>query len=125
LRYTRERVEEQFNDPESVFILAETEGSIVGSIFTTVSSSIMTEQYTDNQKFIIIDTVGKFSAVSVPKLWGKRGIGKKLVRAAEEYTLEVAERKLDEERKSGGIRYKLIVDMEMGVINLRRDLFPW
>jgi hypothetical protein len=69
---------------------------------------------------LIIQVVGKFSAVSVPVRNGKRGIGKALVRAAEQKVQSIAQQRLAllEGWKGSAL-------LQMGVINLRRDLFPW
>lgn len=75
--------------------------------------------------------MGHFSAVSVPEKFGKRGIGKSLVQAAEQQLiieLGHKENELQEVSSSfDGIpsRVDVNVSMEMGVINLRTDLFPW
>lgn len=58
--------------------------------------------------------------MSVPTRFEKRGIGKALVRAAENQLLKVAQ-----EEHSTCPTSKLLVHMEMGVINQRTDLFPW
>lgn len=63
---------------------------------------------------------GKFSAVSVPNHFAKRGIGKTLVKAAENQLIELAKREHDSRPGT-----TLVVNMEMGVINQRKDLFPW
>lgn len=57
---------------------------------------------------------GKFSAVSVPAKNGKRGIGKALVQAAENKVKMIAQQAQVKQ-----------AFLEMGVINLREDLFPW
>ncbi len=62
----------------------------------------------------VIQTVGKFSAVSVPTKNEKRGIGKAMVKAAEEKIKALGQQAGSKE-----------VSLEMGVINLRTDLFPW
>ena len=59
--------------------------------------------------------VGKFSAVSVPAQFSKRGLGSALVAAAEGYL-----KLLLKEAK-----HCTCARMEMGIINVRRDLFPW
>lgn len=59
-------------------------------------------------------TTGKFSAVSVPSQFARRGIGQELVRAAEQRTLALA-------RAHGSTRCTL----EMSVVNVRPDLFSW
>lgn len=65
--------------------------------------------------------IGKFSAVSVPTRFEKRGIGKALVKAAEAQLQEIAQQELSK-METPKI---LVVHMEMGVINQRKDLFPW
>jgi GNAT superfamily N-acetyltransferase len=69
---------------------------------------------------ILTQVTGKFSAVSVPAQFEKRGIGKALVKAAEEQLMEIA-------KNEHAIRPNsdLAISMEMGVINQRKDLFPW
>ena len=66
----------------------------------------------------ILKAIGHFSAVSVPSKFGRKGIGKMLVKAAEEYLLEWAGK---EHQADANLR----VVMEMGVVDLRTDLFPW
>jgi hypothetical protein len=61
--------------------------------------------------------VGKFSAVSVPAQFAKRGLGVALVAAAEEYLVRTL---LPQQA-----RHCSSARMEMGVINVRHDLFPW
>lgn len=68
---------------------------------------------------------GKFSAVSVPTKFGKQGIGKALVTGAESKLVEIAQEQLLIKKSAGDDGIKLSVVMEMGVINLRTDLFPW
>lgn len=54
--------------------------------------------------------------MSVPPRFSNRGIGKKLVSAAESHILHLAQ-------AHGSVVTKAV--MEMGVINQREDLFPW
>ena len=67
----------------------------------------------------------------MPSQFEKKGIGKKLVKAAEEHLLEVAQHQFacaQKDRQASSESSKLIsliVNMEMGVINQRADLFPW
>lgn len=63
--------------------------------------------------------IGKFSAVSVPPKYEKRGIGKALVKGAENKVLEIA-RDLQKQESQD-----VHAALQMGVINLRKDLFPW
>lgn len=71
-------------------------------------------------KLIII---GKLSAVAVAKVYSRKGVGKRLVKAAED-TLKT---KALEEIKLQALdnQDKLECRMEVGVINARHDLFKW
>lgn len=126
LRFTLDRVQSQICEKGSVFIVAECDHVIVGSIFVHVCIDTNVESAYTGKDFIVVDTIGKFSAVSVPKKWEKRGIGKKLVSAAERHARDCGLEYLEVSKRDNpeGL-YKLSVDMEMGVINLRKDLFPW
>ena len=100
LRFTAAAVDELMSAPRSVFIVAVSpDGAVRGSIH--LEWQVEEEQ-----------TVGHFSAVSVLRAFEKQGVGRGLVRAAEEYLLA-----LDCAATS--------VVIEMGVINLRADLFPF
>ena len=75
-----------------------------------------------------IVTTGKFSAVSVLNSWGKKGIGKSLVSQAESYTMKMSKQFYDQkikENEADCTNYSSSTFIEMGVINLREDLFPW
>jgi hypothetical protein len=64
----------------------------------------------------------------VPEKFGKQGIGKTLVQAAEAKLKNIAAAEFLEFTKTVDTLTKtpnLEVKMEMGVINLRKDLFPW
>lgn len=65
--------------------------------------------------------------MSVPSKYGKRGIGKALVQSIESQLADIAQKELDALLASDAtICYvALDVNMEMGVINQRKDLFPW
>lgn len=69
--------------------------------------------------------VGKFSAVSVPEKFGKRGIGKALVKGVENKLIEIVKVEQETVERSTGTAPAVSVHVEMGVINLRTDLFPW
>ena len=108
-RFTISDVEEHMRNSNSLFLIASSEaepGRIVGSILMNWTSSISNNFET---------FVGHFSAVSVPPAFAKRGIGKKLVQTAEQKLLEISTKST--------LPSKVV--MEMGVINLREDLFPW
>jgi predicted N-acetyltransferase YhbS len=126
LRFTLDRVRSQISENDSIFIVAECDHEVVGSIFMHICIDTSVESAYSGKDFIVVDTIGKFSAVSVPKKWEKRGIGKKLVSAAERHALDrgLSYLELSKRANPEGL-YKLSVDMEMGVINLRKDLFPW
>lgn len=63
----------------------------------------------------------------MPTKYGGKGIGKALVKAAEDKLLEIARSQwnevVDPTRSSSSISLEVV--MEMGVINQRADLFPW
>mmetsp|Transcript_1731 Transcript_1731/g.4047 ORF Transcript_1731/g.4047 Transcript_1731/m.4047 type:complete len:194 (-) Transcript_1731:1322-1903(-) len=108
-RFDRESVLSMIQAERSEFILAST--SIEGSQ-TDVGSLFLNWDVKQEDSRLHIS--GKFSAVSVPAQFGRRGVGSCLVRAAEARMLQVAL-----ELKAQG------ASMEMGVINQRADLFPW
>ena len=64
--------------------------------------------------------------MSVPAKYGKRGIGKLLVSTVEDQLVDIAKREFAtfQEKCTNGTP-QLMVSMEMGVINQRKDLFPW
>ena len=66
-----------------------------------------------------VHSSGNFGAVAVGRAYEKRGIGAALVRAAERYVLTGAR---DHAAPASVPR---TADIEMGVINLRADLFVW
>ena len=109
-RFTLSDVEEHIRKENSLFLIATSEtepgDQVFGSILIDLSRNVNDGTVT---------YVGHFSAVSVPGIFAKRGIGKKLVQAAEQKLLEFA--------ATSPVPSKVI--MEMGVINLREDLFPW
>lgn len=109
-RFDLPTVIEMINTENSAFILAEAtiddRTELVGSLY--LHWEIKTG---DNGS----EVIGKFSAVSVPSRFGKRGIGKALVDAAERRVIGFA--KQSEDRASASL--------QMGVISQREDLFPW
>eukprot|EP00981_Chlorochromonas_danica_P014842 scaffold9085_cov180-Ochromonas_danica.AAC.1 len=68
---------------------------------------------------------GKFSAVSVPSKHGRKGLGRGLVRAAEEKVRTVAHHLYLSLPQPLPLPRQVKLFLEMGVINLREDLFPW
>lgn len=103
-------IESMYNKKDTVILIAKAtndERTVFGSIMLEWEE-VSTEQ-AEQQHCLI----GHFSAVSVPDRYGNRGIGKALVKGAEDFILNMA--------KSRHGR----VLMEMGVVNLRRVLFPW
>lgn len=101
-RFALEDVQRMIQAPQSVFIVAVRGEEVLGSLFLHWEAQGE-------------EVLGKFSAVSVPGRHGKQGIGKGLVQAAERRTLQIAR------EAAAGCRALL----QMGVINLRADLFPW
>jgi GNAT superfamily N-acetyltransferase len=65
--------------------------------------------------------IGHVSAVSVSAKHERQGIGKALIRGAESKLLSLAREMTDNEAVD--IIHPL--RMEMGVVNLRTELFPW
>jgi len=78
---------------------------------------------------------GKFSAVSVVNAWEKKGVGKALIQAVEKHTIDFSQSAtaaLKEKYASlfpaDSSEITLTITnalTEMGVINHRKDLFPW
>jgi hypothetical protein len=89
--------------------------NIAGCCYLTWST-----ERNEEGKLIII---GKLSAVAVAKMYTKKGVGKRLVKAAE----DMLKMKAQEEIKLQALdnQDQVEVRMEVGVINARHDLFPW
>lgn len=108
-RFDLPSVIEMINTENSAFILAETtvddRTELVGSLYLHWEIKM-----DENGR----EVIGKFSAVSVPSRFGKRGIGKALVDAAERRVIDLAKQS-DTASAS----------LQMGVISQREDLFPW
>lgn len=112
IRFALADVERMMSEENSEFLVAsasegeEAPDAIVGSLYL--------------KWFVKTDgsITGKFSAVSVPTRYEKQGIGKALVSAAEARVLAVSS-------ALPPLSHPRRVEMEMGVINLREDLFPW
>ena len=104
-RFDLATVEGMMASERGVFLLWEEQQEVVGSIYVDWDALNEGKQ----QRL-----VGHISAVSVLPSFGRRGLGKALVRAAEEHLLHVASA-----CKASSVA------MEMGVINLRKDLFPF
>jgi GNAT superfamily N-acetyltransferase len=116
-RFTREDVDNLYSSTNANFLVAvdTTANEVCGSIFfrwDEESDGIESESPRRRK------VVGHFSAVSVPERFARRGIGKLLVKAAELLLLRAASEGSNEQEA-------VDVRMEMGVINLRKDLFPW
>ena len=141
-RFTIEDVRNMINSRESFFLLAidsedKSKTKVVGSIFVVLvyDWKPVFKSEVGNPRVIRLRLTGRFSAVSVVDRCTRRGIGKKLVSAAESYAVEYAHDMLEKERKhrvedvfgdpNMHIDTRLNVYMEMGVINARADLFPW
>lgn len=124
LRFSLDGVHKMINAEHSVFLLAELPVddalAVCGIIFLhwEISSPSDVANGDDSQTKV----VGKFSAVSVPTAFGRRGIGQALVAAAEKHILDVATQIASASPSSAS---NVSVVMEMGVINARQDLFPW
>lgn len=104
-------VQDMMDATNSLFLLVTAEDKgIRGSIY--LQWEIKNESESD------ISITGHVSCVSVSKAFEKQGIGKRLVIAAEEYLLQSVVRSISTTIATN-------VAMEIGVINLRTDLFPW
>jgi ribosomal protein S18 acetylase RimI-like enzyme len=125
LRFTLDEVRDMLESPSSEFLVAEFSASpasplpqgLSGSSAAGASESAgvcgsLYFQWDVSENASV--TTGKFSAVSVPSQFARRGIGQALVRAAEQRTLALA-------RANGSARCAL----EMSVVNVRPDLFSW
>lgn len=110
-RFNQEFVSKMLCATDSKFLLSLDGTKVIGCLYLHWSK----ESITDNE----IKITGKFRAVSVLDSYTKRGIGKSLVRAAEEHILGLA--------TALSMEKNFIVTsiMEMSVINQRKDLFAW
>jgi predicted N-acetyltransferase YhbS len=98
VRFGKDSVTDYMSNPQSTFLVAEEKNELVGSIY--LKWTVDDDQIT-----------GNFSAVSVPDKCTRRGIGRRLVAAAEQYILDLE-----------GPEKRVL---EAGVISLREDLFKW
>jgi len=109
VRFSSEDVEKLFSAPSSAFVVAvDLESNVVGSLHLEMDLS-------KAQEVGGALIVGHFSAVAVPPKHAGKGVGAGLVQAAENILLE----------KALALAPSAAVVMEMGVINARKDLFPW
>ncbi len=77
---------------------------------------------------IYLQLIGSFSAVSVPSRWAKRGIGKLLVESAEIFLRQKAHDLISLNNtgsESSSLSRDVCLRMEMSVVSVRTDLFPW
>lgn len=131
-RFTMQDVIDMIVAPDSIFLIATTNTShietVCGSLYLSWNSTSTGRSDKKDQ------IVGKFSAVAVRGEYQKRGIGQLLVRAAEDYVISLSKRSNDAINESDSSCSSLIYDtsdtrvraiITMGVINLRKDLFPW
>eukprot|EP00603_Paraphysomonas_imperforata_P014793 CAMPEP_0114449670 /NCGR_PEP_ID=MMETSP0104-20121206/56_1 /TAXON_ID=37642 ORGANISM="Paraphysomonas imperforata, Strain PA2" /NCGR_SAMPLE_ID=MMETSP0104 /ASSEMBLY_ACC=CAM_ASM_000202 /LENGTH=168 /DNA_ID=CAMNT_0001621771 /DNA_START=199 /DNA_END=705 /DNA_ORIENTATION=- len=114
IRFNEDTVRNMISNPaeNGVFLVASDDGgsSIVGSIHVEPVRRL------DSDQGGVSRITGGFSAVSVPESHGKRGIGSFLVASAEEYVLSVARQQFADIPTAE-------VCMQMGVVNVREDLF--
>lgn len=115
-RFTIQDVEVMSTAKGGMFLVAidQESNEVCGSIYATMhwKEDSDVKDTKDRHNMYII---GKFSAVAVPNKFGGRGIGRALVKSVEQITSRLA-RAIDSHIPSS---------VEMGVINLRPDLFPW
>ena len=126
LRFTSQQVKEMIA-AKGVFLLACAPGqphTICGSCYLECSSTITNGN---------IHVTGNFGAVAVARAYEKKGIGAALIRAAESHVLTTATyaksqaQTLSQAPQEGTElpTYTTTASIEMGVINLRNDLFSW
>ncbi|XP_065667533.1 uncharacterized protein LOC100212726 [Hydra vulgaris] len=134
-RFTREDVVSKMSHKDSVFILASdsttsenSNNEVIGSIYLywiTKKDWVVV----DNDSVPKVTLVGTFSAVSVPSKYSNRGIGKALVASAENYLRENVFKAIQHQMLNFGNitnnNPQFNIVMEIEVINLRVDLFPW
>ncbi|XP_012554637.2 uncharacterized protein LOC105843602 [Hydra vulgaris] len=134
-RFTRENVISKMSHKDSVFILARdsmtnenSNNEVIGSIYLhwiTKTDWVVV----DNSSIPKVTLVGTFSAVSVPSKYSKRGIGKTLIASAENYLLENVFKAIQHQMSSSvniiNNNPQFGVVMEIEVVSLRVDLFPW
>ncbi len=121
-RFTRQDVEEMIATPQSFFLLASVDDgkSYSGSLYLS---------YIVVDESPLIQIQGNFGAVAVETNMSRRGIGKSLVKGAEAFVLHLQSLlsshiySLPKEATLGGSAVNST--LEMGVINLREDLFQW
>jgi predicted N-acetyltransferase YhbS len=122
LRFSLDGVTKMIREERSIFLLAELPGDganqVCGSIF-------LHWDFSEAKNDVPMQFIGKFSAVSVPTAFGRRGIGQALVAAAEKHLIDLANHLSSPPSSSSSPSVPLSVVMEMGVINARQDLFPW
>lgn len=112
VRFSEEDIDKLFTTKQAAFLLVvhRPTDTVCGSIYVTWEINDESEPR---------KLVGHFSAVSVPERFGQRGVGRLLVASAEKHVVGKAEKL---RVQGSGVAE---VWMEMGVINLRKDLFPW
>jgi ribosomal protein S18 acetylase RimI-like enzyme len=117
LRFTPEDVTRMVNGENATFLLIH---SVTNGVRQLAGSAYLSWEFIpNNSEPLKYELHGKFSAVAVASKFEKRGIGKSLIAAMETHLLDTV-RNQSELKDSVAI-----VSMEMGVINLRKDLFPW
>lgn len=124
-RLTMKDVIDMIAAPESTFFVATT---TISEAETICGSLYLTWKSTPTDCSEKTEITGKFSAVAVRNEFQQKGIGKSLVRAAEDHIISLAKRsnetiKEAEEKQPSGTKIGAV--LTMGVINLREDLFPW
>ena len=117
LRFADGEVETMMNTNNSDWIIALLNNQIVGCIY--LKWKINTTATNTNPPPGI---QGHFSSVSVLDSMAKRGIGRTLVKAAEDHIINLSNSNSNNDNNNN-CRNNVTIDC--GVINLREDLFKW
>ena len=114
---------EDFKEDEINNIKTSTSNSIAYSSTEDIAGCCYVTWSTERNEEGKLIIIGKLSAVAVAKMYSRKGVGKRLVKAAE----DMLKMKAIEEIKLQALdnQDKLECRMEVGVINARHDLFKW
>lgn len=114
LRFADGEVETMMNTNNSVWIIALLNNQIVGCIYLKWKINANTANSNTTSSIH-----GHFSSVSVLDSMARRGIGRTLVKAAEDHIINLSNNINISNSSSSS------VTIDCGVINLREDLFKW
>ena len=117
LRFADGEVKTMMNATNSCWILAILNNEIVGCIY--LKWKVVYSNNDKNNKNNTDSIHGHFSSVSVLDSMARKGIGRTLVKAAEDHVINLG--KNNDSSNSNPPR----ITIDCGVINLREDLFKW